>query len=64
VSGKKEKGPVRVLRSQTRHGTIHGSGRKIKKGRGRMKKGEEDVRWGGTLLLTRIVVVRSVSGSR
>jgi hypothetical protein len=64
VSGKKEKGLVRILRSQTRHGIIHGSGRKIKKGSGRIKKGEGDVRWGGTLLLTRVVVDRSVSGSR
>jgi hypothetical protein len=37
VSGKKEKGLVRVLRSQTLS-PIHGGGRKIKKGRGRMKK--------------------------
>jgi hypothetical protein len=45
VSGKKEKGLARVLRSQTlsQHGTKHGSGRKMKKGRtGWMKKGEGD----------------------
>ena len=49
MPGKKKKGLARVHRSQTlsQHGTIHGRGKRMKKGRmGRRKKGEGEEGYG------------------